>query len=166
MSLQQIVREFPFLKSHTTDEDHTHSIFWQNAIVQAMVSRLSLEALELTMEKIPPRENFSVDRQLEILDEKGNAVFHREFGQMDFTTIGDALLYIFPNHDKEWTEEVHYVLYITDYETAKIRHGLGKKAHRVYKTERREMILFKMPKGTTLWQLLQRYRQQKSEMRQ
>lgn len=165
MSLQQIVREFPFLRSFTSEDVAPLTGLWQDAVVQARVSRLSLDALGLTMENIPPRENFSLRRYLSIFDSHGRDVFHRENERDNFPTLGDALLYVFPSHDREWTEEVHYILYVTDRDTARIRHGHGfrKKAHRVYKTERRDMILFKMPKKITLWELLQRYRRQQRQ---
>lgn len=153
MSLQQIVQEFPFLRSYTKED------LWEGAIVEGRVSRLSLEALQLTLEDIPFEKSFSsLFHEVEIFNKTGEAI--PEFPSFGFSicgffTLGDALWKMFQN-EKEWAAEVNYVVYIIDHDVKKWRRYLGK--NKLYsKTYRREIVLFKMPKTKSLWQLLQKY---------
>lgn len=162
MSLQQIGREFPRIVSWING---AHLRFSEDHSIHARVSRLSLEALDLSMENIV-EERTQLDRNIELFDEHSRSVFHREVPGMEQDTrnpptIGDELLLIFPPREKEVTEEVKYLLYTNDKVTAQFRVRKGS-AGLEWKIKNREAILFKMPKNITLWELLQRYRRVKA----
>lgn len=154
MSLEQIVHEFPFvdicLKGHRE--------LWEDAKVEARVSRLSMEALQLTMEGIPWDERFAITCHVEIFDREGKEIPGQHRAE-NFETLGYALSRFF-RYDKEWMEEVGYILYFVDDEIAKWRRHKDKNrlVRRVY---HRQFVLFKMPKKQTLGQLLKKYNKRK-----
>lgn len=151
MSLQQIVQEVPFLRFYAKEDPS----LWEDAIVEGRVSKLSLEALQLTLEDIPFEKSFAgLFHQVEIFDQAGEVICG--FSYSGFSTLGDALWKTF-RKEREWSEEVSYVTYIVDHDVKKWRKPFGKKSKPLSNTERREIVLFKMPKTISLWHLLQRY---------
>jgi len=106
-----------------------------------------------------------VEIELSFFDEKGEFVRAGEqvneiHSYEGFNTIGEAATNEFRNlDDKEFAEEVCYMLYITESLILAWRRRKGtNRSNKVWVTTQCEAVLFKMPKTKTLWQLLQRWR--------
>lgn len=141
MSMKQIVRDFPFLKHYLHKSDQGSS--------RARVSRLSLDALGLTMEL--GEETFT-DYFLQLIDEEGDHLLDgRLFAAGDNDkTIGDVLVWNIDS--EEFAGKIHYILYETFEDVILDERSINKSY---------SFVLFKMPKTISLWDLLQKYRKNK-----
>ena len=160
MSVEQIKREFPFLRCHAFPSYDVP----KEAEVNVRVSRLSLEALRLPMRGLQESDVF-VFIQSVALGEKGTKIEicgHETYRSEFKGTLGDALLRDFWPDQEELSSEVRYVIYTVDTATSIWRRRQGaKKSYKTWVTKRFESVIFKMPKNKTFWQLLKRYKNAK-----
>lgn len=163
MSIDQIKREFPFLW-----QAYPYENLPSGATIDIRVSRLSLDAFELSIEETC-EPDYLICRELYIVDAKGSNILPGEFesGRVfsggTMKTIGDVLLHHFPVSDgEEWARNVSYLVYLVNGSSLQwCRFKGSKKSHRDFRTRHYEAVIFKMPKIRTLWQLIQRYRRNK-----
>ena len=164
MSLEQIKREFPFLRQAFLNG----YFLWPDGTVDTRVARISLEAFSLPIGEIR-ESDYVICRQIFVTDAQGDQVFAdgdsdgEIYGTEVSGIIGDALLrnFLLPA-GRDWAQEVCYIVYTVNVERAKWRRKKGeKKSHQEWKTQRFESVIFKMPKRKTLWQLLQIYLREK-----
>ena len=114
MSKEQITREFPFIE----DKFGAHEETWSDATLEPRVSRLSVEALELPLEKIGSREEgFIIVRSFEVLDKEGKSALPQP--QTDSLhsdvlyekTLGDKLIHLLRGEEDEVWDGIQFITY-------------------------------------------------------
>lgn len=162
MSLEQILREFPFvarcLPIHPPPE--------LNQVVR--VSIMSLDVFGLPMGQDGSTPKVEVRRYICLIDERGEHLFpsaseekHKAEVEGD-VTIGDVLLSVFNQRDtEEWARRVYYLLYVVEHSGLQW-HGFGRLKHFeavVYKTHKDSVR-----RGEGIWPLIQRYRDKRWDL--
>ena len=135
---------------------------WPNAIVDARVSTISMDVLKLPMQCVGDQDSM-LERLIFVANKNGEAALPdcdaTIRSSKNSSVLGDVLCRLVEGED--WAREICYILYSTRIDTAKFfwieRGKIGKK----FRTRSFELIIFKMPKVKTLWQLLERYRKVK-----
>lgn len=164
MSNEQITREFPFLNNVLYGFRSNH---WEDATLTMRVSRIHLDALTLPMAD-ERNNNWTIERQLFFFDADGRDIFADadRLVAMGEELVGDVMLRAFlAEHGKEHADEVFYIVFTADLSTGRWRRQKGGEPYRAWHSQHFELVLYKMPKNKTLWQLLQRYRKNARALR-
>jgi len=96
------------------------------------------------------------------IDESGNSIFG--IGTMgawgEWLSLGYSLLSAFYPDNREQADEVRHILYITQANEERWRRGVKNRPFRSSRISNFEIIIFKMPRDKTFWQILKIYRKE------